>query len=212
MKHISPPFEIVSESPNKTYKVQINSEPYLNEMFSEQQVWYSLYKDNKTVFEKEPLYRKEGEFFLDKYPSNEWVAENVFRLGRKTQSNGRYDDVMVYNSTLRKITCVQFETGVPEKFFVLDLKPGMGVNLHTQVERDPSITSLWTSAGVRFEGDNYSSIIYATFKIKSNSLGPWHFCVNVTDSEILVSCKELEGEKYRYADEVMTIEKTAKCH
>jgi hypothetical protein len=186
-------------SPGKTYTVDFSEEIESKQglMFENRAIWFSLTKNGVLTLDKELFARDKASKlpgFTEKYPHQEWRAENVLRLGGKATSlNSRNNEVLVSNLSSSSMEYVDVMTLQPERFLIFDLPPNAAVKLESQFEGASSSVFL---AGGRSPGGQALKRVQADFQIPESSSSPSRICIIITDQGIGISSKEYEGVFY----------------
>lgn len=183
-----------SSSPTGKYRLLFNTIPKRNSSsLISQDVYFSLYSEASTMFENR-LFFESGSWdksFHEKYPDLRWVANNVFRLGEKIEPDkSLYDEVTINNYTDKAVFLLSIKGKGYEEFLIINLLPHSTVNIYTQTQTDSD--SSWIAARAEFDNNKIVSS-GMNFRIKGQYRGMMHYCVSITDQEIIVQSQEFEG-------------------
>ena len=183
-----------SSSPTGKYRFQFSTIPKKGSIsLISQDIYFSLYSEAGTMFENR-LFFESGSWdksFKEKYPDLRWVATNVFRLGEKIEpGKSLQDEITIRNDTNNAVSLLSIKGKGYEEFLVINLLPRSTIQLHPQTQTDSD--SSWIAA--RAEFDN-SKIVSSgmNFRIRGQYKGMMHYCVSITDQEIIVQSQEFEG-------------------
>lgn len=188
-------------SPNKTYALSFTDDIEANQglMFENRVIWFSLSKNDVVVLEKE-LFARDKAYklprFTDKYPRQEWKAENVLRLGEHNPlPDSSCNEIIVSNMTSDVITYFDVIILTPERFLIFDLHPGSSIKLYAQPESDLTNGTVIITGG-KISGNQNIERKQATFHSQSGLSATTRYCITITDWGIAISSRDYEGVIY----------------
>jgi hypothetical protein len=186
-------------SPGGTYTVRFTEDIESKQglMFENRVIWFSLIKKGTVIMDKE-LFARDKAYklpsFIEKYPHQEWKAENILRLGNiPPLPDTMCNEVIVANLTSNAIGYVDVITFQPERFIIFDLQPNSTVKLYSQPENASSLTFL---AGGKFSGGQIMNRIQVDFQLPESQSSVARFCITISNQGISITSSEYEGVIY----------------
>ncbi len=180
------PFQLTSESPNKTYSV------YLQEKCeSGYDYWIGA-----TIFERGQLFAEEPRFAVRSYDDGrpfdsqfryfDWVAENVFRARYNESNSAAKNETVFVSNDSAKVLSEIVVGGYGELLLIVNIQPKSSVTLSRKHHIDVDANAIWVAGG-QFQDGQRLSETYQRFK--ENKEATLKFCIEVTDSNVVIGHK-----------------------
>ncbi len=136
-----------TSSPNNTYTVQISQErsfPYIGRY-----VYLNASRSGEPILKRKLLYT--GDFldqeFNSLYPKHSWLSESILKIGRG--EGAQSDALQISNNTSYRLKYLLIET-YEDKFILLDVEPGVNINLDFRYVGRLSCQGEFSESGKRF--------------------------------------------------------------
>lgn len=193
---------LVTESPNKTYKVVLEKGRGTPDVDSTRDdeivVRFSAAERGTSLVSKELLYSADS---LDRpfeilFPNHLWISESALRFGEDlSRSQVRPDEIKVLNETDQRITYLRINSGKYEMFLLFEINPNTNMTLSTQAQTDTVSDLSWISGTGRFEDGKILPEEGKNFYIRGKYSGPAHYAIIIRKEGIIIQSEEFEALK-----------------
>lgn len=183
------PFSLKSESPNKTFKLE------LEEQDKEHTIYCKAYKNNFIIASNLGLYAPPSSSFFSAITSHhKWIADNIFWMGEDNNSSIMNDELVISNTSNVNIAVIAITEIRKQALIIFDInaQSRSTVSLQSMANERP------TAPAFAIEGRTESgSVVFSKiteFPNYERYVGALHFCVKIIDGDVLITCRELDGE------------------
>lgn len=188
MKVSRGPLIATTESPDKTYKLQLHgrkSRPMVPIL--EHAVYFDLFRRGTEVSSRQKLHSGDwfDPAFENLYTDHSWVNNSTLMFYREIEAPEGRDIVNVTNNTARPIKFLQVTT--PELFLIFDLQP----QARTRLSASGQTWLSWIVVEGEFEDGTSIPWKGVNFTIASGLKGPFTYDVAINDDGPTISSPQL---------------------